>query len=165
MGGRLKVLIEATDNLGILKVEVVCNNTSFFADKIDKNLYETFIDTSLFENGVHTLKAQATDLYKNVGDSTLSIKFNNSFSLLSPNDKQRFSGSVFFQAIVKDLEAGDSVEFWTEDNTKRSDATLNVESGLYEGSWGNPNNGEYKVKAVIVNGGSKRMKPLLLLLL
>jgi len=98
---------EATDDTGIEKVEFYMDGTILFADYSPP--FTFYVDTSQFENGVHTISSRSFDNAGNSSESQSMIDIINAIdttapwvSITNPTNNEYVSGEIFVTADVTD---------------------------------------------------------------
>lgn len=105
--GTKKVLIKATDNLNLAKLELDFNNTTRTLTQKDSNgNYYFDLNTMLYENGSYALKAIATDGAGNKTEITRTINLDN---YVSP---KQLAEKAINEAKVKQKTALDLVNYY-----------------------------------------------------
>src|SRR3989339_552443 len=119
----------ATDDNGVASI-------SFYVDDVLKNTYTTSpytysLDTTGYANGVHTIKAVATDTIAQTANAQISVTVNNvapvdnppTVSITAPANNATISGTITITATATDDNGVASVGFYVDDILKNTDTT------------------------------------------
>src|SRR3989339_830900 len=119
----------ATDDNGVASV-------AFYIDNILKNTdttspYTYSLDTTGYINGVHTVKAVATDTIAQTANAQISITITNvapvdnppTINITAPTNNSIVSGIVTISGTVSDDNGVSSVAFYVDDVLKNTDTT------------------------------------------
>jgi hypothetical protein len=121
VSGGVTVKADASDNVGVSRVELYKDGIFFASDAVSP--YEFYWDTTGDIDGSHTLLAKACDSAGNVGQSSpLAVTVSNTaadktlpvVSILYPSDGGKVSGFVKIQASAADASGISRVEFYID---------------------------------------------------
>ncbi|VVB74823.1 Uncharacterised protein [uncultured archaeon] len=101
--GTKRVVVTASDNRFLNKVEFEFNNATYSSIKQDVNFYFD-LNTLLFENGNYTLKTLAYDLAGNVGEKTRNVSIEN-VSTAKQKAQKAIQTAIGKQSTANDLIA------------------------------------------------------------
>ncbi|AFH38299.1 Ig-like domain-containing protein [Thermus thermophilus] len=112
VSGTVTLEVEATDNVGVAKVEFFAGST-----KLGEATSAPFTfnwNTTVYPDGPVTLKARAVDAAGNAAEATLTVTVANApkVSWVSPMPNQKLAGFVDLQAEVRALRAVSRVDFY-----------------------------------------------------
>ncbi|HNV01290.1 MAG TPA: Ig-like domain-containing protein, partial [archaeon] len=96
-----KIMVKATDNKSLNKVDFLINNITYTTTKTDNNYYLDF-NTQTLENGNYAIKAIAYDGAENIKEITRTININN---ILSENQicQKAITEAKAKKKIIEDL--------------------------------------------------------------
>jgi hypothetical protein len=117
VSGSINITVNASDNIGVDRVEFYVDNTLKFSDYSAPYSYSW--DSTSVSNGSHTLMVKAIDFSGNQNSYSVSVVVNNTIpdtipptvSLTSPTSGQTLSGTVTISATATDNIAVSGVQF------------------------------------------------------
>ncbi len=119
VSGIVQMTADATDNNSVTSVEYFVDSSSIGVGGTGSNYSKYWISTAVGD-GVHEVKARATDIAGNVTDSSnTSITVDNNapvVEIISPTNFQTVSGIFELGAIASDSAGVTSVEFYVDGN-------------------------------------------------
>ncbi|WP_353300535.1 Ig-like domain-containing protein [Thermus thermophilus] len=156
VSGTVTLEVEATDNVGVAKVEFFAGST-----KLGEATSAPFTfnwNTTAYPDGPVTLKARAVDAAGNAAEATLTVTVANQPKVfwLNPTPNQKVAGSVDLQVEVQALRPIDRVEFYfgpDENSMSKVPGTPTPSGNTYTLSWDvlQVQPGNYLLKVVVVD--------------
>ncbi|BDG25726.1 hypothetical protein TthSNM66_03620 [Thermus thermophilus] len=156
VSGAVTLEVEATDNVGVAKVEFFAGST-----KLGEATSAPFTfnwNTTAYPDGPVTLKARAVDAAGNAAEATLTVTVANQPKVfwLNPTPNQKVAGSVDLQVEVQALRPIDRVEFYfgpDENSMSKVPGTPTPSGNTYTLSWDvlQVQPGNYLLKVVVVD--------------
>ncbi|BCP66834.1 hypothetical protein TthHB5018_17680 [Thermus thermophilus] len=156
VSGTVALEVEATDNVGVAKVEFFAGST-----KLGEATSAPFTfnwDTTVYPDGSVALKARAVDAAGNFAEATLTVTVANEPKVfwLNPTPNQKVAGSVDLQVEVQALRPIDRVEFYfgpDENSMSKVPGTPTPSGNTYTLSWDvlQVQPGNYLLKVVVVD--------------
>lgn len=153
--GTLNVAINAADNVAVATVKLLLDGTQV-GSVATTSPYEFAIDTTLYTNASHVLRAEATDAAGNVASTSISVTFNNPVpdttapivSIVTPTASSTLSGTTTISVSAND-NIGVSMVHITVDT---QDAAI-LDSGPYQAVIDTTsfNNGVHTISAYAVD--------------
>ena len=137
VSGTVAVNINASDNIGVTKVEFLVNNALQDSDTVAP--YSFNWNTTTVINGVYSLTAKAYDAANNVAtSSTVTVTVNNplpdttapTVSITNPSNNVSVSGSVLVAASANDAVGVTRVDFYLNGTLRAS-----VNTAPYNFNW------------------------------
>src|SRR3989339_24129 len=150
ISGSVTITATATDDNGVSKV-------NFYVDDVIKSTdttspYTYALDTTGYANGVHTIKAVATDTANQTANSQISVTVNNvavdnppTVAITAPANNATVSASVTITATATDDNGVASISFYVDDILKNTDTTSPYTYSLDTTGYAN---GVHTIKAV-----------------
>src|SRR3989339_149112 len=127
ISGSVTITATATDDNGVVSV-------AFYVDDVLKNTdtaspYTYSLDTTGYANGVHTIKAVATDTISQPANAQISVTINNvapvdnppTVSITSPANNATISGTITITATATDDNGVNKVNFYIDNIIKSTD--------------------------------------------
>jgi hypothetical protein len=142
LGGSVTLSANASDNVGMYKVDFLLGNTLISSDY--SSPYQISWNTTTVANGAYTLKAKAYDSSNNSAVSSISISVNNSYSsdttapqvvisAPSTNPYEWLSGDLPISSSATDNLAVIKIEFYINGSLVASENSANINRiWLYE---------------------------------
>ncbi|NHK39741.1 hypothetical protein FJR75_09660 [Thermus thermophilus] len=156
VSGTVALEVEATDNVGVAKVEFFAGST-----KLGEATSAPFTfnwNTLGYPDGPVTLKARAVDAAGNAAEATLTVTVANQPKVfwLNPTPNQKVAGSVDLQVEVQALRPIYRVEFYfgpDENSMSKVPGTPTPSGNTYTLSWDvlQVQPGNYLLKVVVVD--------------
>ncbi len=121
VSSEVTVIAEASDDKGIQKVEFYVDNELKETDYASP--YEWIWDTTSYPSGSHTIKAMAYDTANQTAEDSISITVDQppQVSITSPSSETNVSGIVSVKASASDDIGIKKVEFYMDDELKKTD--------------------------------------------
>jgi hypothetical protein len=161
VSGLVQLEVEATDNVGVAKVEFYAGSTKLGEDISAP--YTLNWDTTRYADGQVTLKARAVDGAGNVQEATLQVTLANvpRISWISPAPNQQVAGSVTLEVEVQAPRGVSKVEFYfgpDENSLAKIPGTPTVSGNRYTLQWNvlRVEPGSYLLKAVVTDSLGSR---------
>ncbi len=125
----IQVIANASDNVGISKVDFYVDGTLSYTDTTSP--YSFSLDTTKLVNGNHTLNAVAYDPNNNMSTSSIQVNVQNSspdttrpqVAITSPTNQQVVSNTIQVMANATDNVAVSKVAFYVDGSLKATDTT------------------------------------------
>jgi thermitase len=159
VSGAITVKVDASDDTGVLKVELYRNGTLFDVDS--EAPYEYYWDTTSDQDGTYSLTAKAYDSAGNVGESkTVTVKVENnkaetksintdntppSLQILQPSDGSTVSKVTEIKVNASDTSGVSRVEFYIDDKLA---ATVSAEPYTYRWNTRSVRDGLHTIKVI-----------------
>jgi len=125
VSGSVSVLVSASDNIGVTKVELYKDGTVFAT--LTNSPYTFSWNTTGDQDGSHSLVARAYDSADNVGTSnTVAVCVDNTqpnVTIISPLSGATVKGSVTISVSASDASGIQRVEFYIDGKLKATDYT------------------------------------------
>jgi hypothetical protein len=156
VSGPLSCEAAATDDKGVAQVTFSLGATLLNTDVSAP--WQCGVDTTLFANGTHVLKAVATDAEGATGTAQISINIQNvvappnaapTVSFSSPASGQTVSGSLQCEALATDDKAVAQVQFFLGTTALNTDAAAPWQCSVDTTSFAN---GTHVLKAIATDG-------------
>jgi chitinase len=161
VSGTVTLEVEATDNVGVAKVEFFAGSTKL--GEATSAPYTFSWDTTGYPDGPVTLKARAVDAAGNAAEATLQVTVANAPEIywVNPVANELVAGFVLLKAEVRALRSVDRVEFYfgsSLDSFSKIPGTPTVSGSLYSLEWNvlRVTPGAYFLKAVVVDVAGAR---------
>ncbi|MEM2174763.1 MAG: Ig-like domain-containing protein [Candidatus Micrarchaeia archaeon] len=163
VSGVIRIITNISDNKGIAKVEYYIDDVLFLS-KVDPP-YDIDLDTTLYDNGLRTIRIRVLDEYKNESSAQIKLNFQNKISdripptvnIVYPKDREIISGNINLYVDAKDNEGISRVEIYI--NQKLWDTKT---TPPFSFTWNTRNyvNGNYEItaKAIDKSGNSSTHK-------
>jgi hypothetical protein len=159
--GTVTLEVEATDNVGVAKVEFFAGSTKLGEDTSAP--YTFAWNTTGYPDGLVTLKARAVDTAGNATEATLQVTVANAPEIywVNPVANGLVAGFVLLEAEVRALRSVDRVEFYfgsSLDSLSKIPGTPTVSGSLYSLAWDvlRVTPGAYFLKAVVIDVAGAR---------
>ncbi len=126
-GPSVVINADASDTQGIQKVQFWIDSTYLGYDSTAP--YSLSVNSTLFANGAHVIRARVLDYGNNTSDDTASISVDNldavppTVSFTSPGNDDVVLGSISIDASAADDVAVQKVQFWVDGTYLGYDAT------------------------------------------
>jgi YVTN family beta-propeller protein len=153
VSGTVSLSATASDNVGVTAVQFFVDNSTTALGTDSTSPYSASWNTTTVSNGVHTVKAVASDAAGNTTTSTVNVSVANpdtaapSVSLTGPVNGATVSGTVSLSATASDNVGVTAVQFFVDNST----TALGTDStSPYSASWNSTtvNNGAHTLRAV-----------------
>lgn len=161
VSGAVTLEVEATDNVGVAKVEFFAGSTKLGEDTSAP--YTFAWNTTGYPDGPVTLKARAVDTAGNASEATLQVTVANAPEIywVNPVANGLVAGFVLLEAEVRALRSVDRVEFYfgsSLDSLSKIPGTPTVSGSLYSLAWDvlRVTPGAYFLKAVVIDVAGAR---------
>ncbi len=161
VSGTVTLEVEATDNVGVARVEFFAGSTKL--GEATSAPYTFAWDTTGYPDGPVTLKARAVDTAGNASEATLQVTVANAPEIywVNPVANGLVAGFVLLEAEVRALRSVDRVEFYfgsSLDSLSKIPGTPTVSGSLYSLAWNvlRVTPGAYFLKAVVVDVAGAR---------
>ena len=161
VSGTVTLEVEATDNVGVAKVEFFAGSTKL--GEATSAPYTFSWDTTAYPDGPVTLRARAVDAAGNAAEATLQVTVANAPEIywVKPVANELVAGFVLLEAEVRALRSVDRVEFYfgsSLDSLNKIPGTPTVSGSLYSLGWNvlRVTPGAYFLKAVVVDVAGAR---------
>jgi hypothetical protein len=161
VSGMVTLEVEATDNVGVAKVEFFAGSTKL--GEATSAPYTFSWDTTAYPDGPVTLRARAVDAAGNAAEATLQVTVANAPEIywVKPVANELVAGFVLLEAEVRALRSVDRVEFYfgsSLDSLNKIPGTPTVSGSLYSLGWNvlRVTPGAYFLKAVVVDVAGAR---------
>lgn len=127
VSGKITIQVQATDNIGVTRVEFFIDNTKI--GELTKAPFNLSWDTTKVSNGKHTILVKAYDKAGNSASARITVNVNNKIAqpivptispvkklaIISPKNEERILGSTnIFVKILEGKEL-DKIEFYLDD--------------------------------------------------
>ncbi|WP_244344785.1 Ig-like domain-containing protein [Thermus thermophilus] len=166
VSGAVALEVEATDNVGVAKVEFFAGST-----KLGEATSAPFTfnwNTLGYPDGPVTLKARAVDAAGNAAEATLTVTVANAprISWLNPTPNQQVAGLVTLQVEVQALRSVERVEFYfgpDETQMSKIPGTPSQSGSTYTLDWNvlQVAPGDYLLKAKVVDAQGSEAEALI----
>ena len=161
VSGTVTLEVEATDNVGVAKVEFFAGSTKL--GEATSAPYTFAWNTAGYPDGPVTLKARAVDTAGNASEATLQVTVANAPEIywVNPVANELVAGFVLLKAEVRALRSVDRVEFYfgsSLDSLSKIPGTPTVSGSLYSLGWDilRVTPGVYFLKAVVIDVAGAR---------
>lgn len=161
VSGTVTLEVEATDNVGVARVEFFAGSTKL--GEATSAPYTFSWNTTAYPDGAVTLKARAVDGSGNAAEATLQVVVANAPEIywVNPVANGLVAGFVLLEAEVRALRSVDRVEFYfgsNLDSFSKIPGTPTVSGSLYSLAWDvlRVTPGAYFLKAVVVDVAGAR---------
>jgi hypothetical protein len=159
--GTVTLEVEATDNVGVAKVEFFAGSTKLGEDTSAP--YTFSWNTTAYPDGPVTLRARAVDTAGNASEATLQVTVANAPEIywVNPVANGLVAGFVLLEAEVRAPRSVDRVEFYfgsSLDSLSKIPGTPTVSGSLYSLAWDvlRVTPGAYFLKAVVIDVAGAR---------
>jgi hypothetical protein len=161
VSGTVTLEVEATDNVGVARVEFFAGSTKL--GEATSAPYTFNWDTAAYLDGPVTLRARAVDAAGNAAEATLQVTVANAPEIywVNPVPNGQVAGSAFLEVEVRALRSVNRVEFYFGpdlDSLSRIPGTPTVSGSRYTLAWDalRVTPGAYFLKAVVVDLAGSR---------
>jgi hypothetical protein len=161
VSGTVTLEVEATDNVGVAKVEFFAGSTKL--GEATSAPYTFAWNTAGYPDGPVTLRARAVDTAGNASEATLQVTVANAPEIywVNPVANGLVAGFVLLEAEVRALRSVDRVEFYfgsSLDSLSKIPGTPTVSGSLYSLAWDvlRVTPGAYFLKAVVIDVAGAR---------
>ncbi len=161
VSGTVTLEVEATDNVGVAKVEFFAGSTKL--GEVLSAPYTFSWDTTAYPDGEVTLRARAVDGSGNSAEAALRVVVANAPEIywVNPVANELVAGFVRLEAEVRAVRNVDTVEFYfgsNLDSLSKIPGTPTVSGSLYSLAWDvlRVTPGVYFLKAVVIDVAGAR---------
>ncbi|MGC8905781.1 Ig-like domain-containing protein, partial [Thermus sp.] len=166
VSGTVALQVEATDNVGVAKVEFFAGSTKI--GEATSAPYTLNWNTTAYPEGPVTLKARAVDQAGNAAEATLTVTVANRPEIfwIKPVPNQEVAGSVALQVEVRASRPVNTVEFYfgpDANSLAKIPGSPSQSGSVYTLNWDvlRVTPGDYYLKAVVVDALGSRAEALI----